>query len=82
MTGPRRALHPSTITVEFGCERQCQVELDLSEAPARMTLGMMQDRAENAHEAAHEAEPVKVFTHRAGVNHSVVRANVPDGATC
>lgn len=76
MTAARIAVHPSTLTVEFDCERGCQVELDLSDMHIRMTLGMMQQRAEHAHKAAHEAEPVKVFAFRSGVNCSLVRAGV------
>jgi hypothetical protein len=76
VTGARTAGRPSAITVEYDCDRQCQVELDLSEAHVRMTLGMMQERTAVAHKAAHDAEPVKAFSYINGFNHSIVRANV------
>lgn len=54
----------ATFTAEYDCERRCQVEYDLTDVRTRSTYGMMLDRAEVAHRAAHKADPpVKVFVH-------------------
>lgn len=54
----------ATFTVEYGCDRRCQIEYDLAGVRTRSTYGMMLDRAEVAHRAAHRADPpVRVFVH-------------------
>lgn len=74
MTGARKAGMPATLTVEFGCDRACQVELDLDDVHIRFTLGQMLERARLAHADAHAREwPTRVFAWRDDV---LVRAAV------
>lgn len=77
MTAVRSAGVPATLTVEYACERRCQVELDLEEVHIRFTLGQMLVAANGAHEAAHLAAPTKVFRHRPEL---LVRAGTLVGA--
>lgn len=74
---PRKNDFPATFTVDFGCERACQAELDLDGVHVRFTLGQMLERAKTAHAAAHVNEPMRVF--RWG-GHTLVRATVLDEA--
>ena len=54
----------ATLVVEQGCDRRCQAGYDLTGVRTRSTYGMMLDRAESAHKAAHRADPpVQVFVH-------------------
>lgn len=73
MTGARKNDQPATFSVDFGCERACQVELDLDGMQVRFTLGQMLERAKMAHAGAHAAEPTRVFRWRDDV---LVRATV------
>lgn len=63
MTGARTAGVPATLTVEFGCDRRCQVELDLSEMHIRFTLGQMLTVVGCAHDGAH-ASVQSVFSYQ------------------
>lgn len=78
MTGARKNKQPATLTVEFGCDRACQAEVDLDGVHIRFTLGQMLERAKLAHADAHAREwPARVFAWRDDV---LVRAGVLDEA--
>jgi hypothetical protein len=71
---PRKNDYPATFTVEFGCDRACQVELDLDGVHIRFTLGQMLERAKLAHTDAHAREwPTRVHAWRDDV---LVRATL------
>lgn len=58
------ALTPSaaTFTVHFGCDRACEVELDLDDVHGQTRLTQLLARAEAAHKEAHDtANPQRVF---------------------
>jgi len=57
----------ATFSVEYGCERRCRVEVDLTGQHIRMTLNQMMARAELAHKASHERLACRTFTLRPGV---------------
>lgn len=63
----------AALVVEYPCDRRCQVELDLDGIHIRFTHGQMLRTAEDAHLAAHEVDPVKVFRPRP---EAVVRAGL------
>ena len=77
MTAVRSAGVPATLTVEYACDRRCQVEFDMENLHIRFTLGQMLVVTDGAHEAAHLATPTKVFRHRPEV---LVRAGTLVGA--
>lgn len=63
----------ATFVVEYPCARRCQVELDLSDIHLRFTHAQMLRAAEDAHLAAHEADPVRAFRPRP---EAIVRAGL------
>jgi hypothetical protein len=74
VTGARKAGIPATFTLEFDCDRACQVEVDLEDVHVRFTLGQMIERAKLAHADAHAREwPTRVFAWRDDV---IVRATL------
>lgn len=62
----------ASFTAEFGCERHCQVELDLDGAHSRFTVTQMRERAEQVHTEAHR-HAYRVFRPQLDV---LVRATV------
>jgi hypothetical protein len=56
MTRTRKAGLDAMFSVEYACDRRCQVEFDLSDVHIRFTLGQMLASVEMAHDKAHTKE--------------------------
>lgn len=64
------------LLVDVGCDRGCQVELDLDEVSPRTTIATLTDRARTVHDEAHAAEPQRAYRYS---DTALVRAHLGGG---